>query len=287
MKIKTILCTILVSLSLLAFSGISAYADAIAEPGNPFYGENFKECTYINLRPFEVLEDSVMLASPLENKVWDSISRGETVRVCVTYTDADGVEWGCCSFFDDDRRDGWVEMSKLSEIYNVFTFLDEHNDEIREYSGESEYFSPEGDVILWEYPFGSSYRYVEGKLIEKFYSEENYYNVPDKCWTDNNGNTWLYFRRFIWDSDRCDYCWIFLPAPETADLSGIKGLDIASEQGIEVSGQLITEEETLAAYNAAVSSLNGTESAYLLPLCLALGAVILSAVMIKLMKKKS
>lgn len=291
MKIKTILCTIIASLSLLAFSGISAYADTIAEPDNSFYRSNYKNCEYIHWRTFEVTEDSSLLRSPLRDNISGYIKKGETVSVGFTYTDDEGIVWGCCSFWErlenERSKDGWVEMTKLSEIYNVFTFLDEHESKLIDYSGELDEYIPKERVILWKYPFSEECVSIKA---ENWYTKETYpfkNEIADKCWTDENGNMWVYGNRWVAKGrDRYDNYWVFLPAPESTDLTTY-GIDISAGEGAAVSGQLITEDEALAAYNSAVSSLNGTENAYLLPLCLALGAVVLSAVMIKLMKKKS
>ncbi|MGN0636808.1 MAG: hypothetical protein ACI4J0_00420 [Huintestinicola sp.] len=289
MKLKKLFCTILAALSLLAFSGASAFADVLVEPENKFYRNNTRDCEYIEWRSYEVLEDSDLLENPLDEKTNGSIRAGETVRVGFTYTTHTGVIWGCCSFFDSDRKDGWVEMTKLSEIYSVFTFIDEHKSEIKDYSGELDGYTPSEKVVLWDYPFSEEYTYIEA---DKWYTDvKEVYpyrgEIADKCWTDENGNVWVYKSRWS-DKDgyRYDNGWVFLPAPELTDLSSF-GIDISANEGTAVSGQLMTDEETLAAYNAAVNSLNGRKSSYILPLCLAIGAVAVSAVMIKLMKKEN
>lgn len=288
MKLKTIICTILAMVFLLAFSGASAYADALAEPANQFYWDNPRDCDYNKWRPFEVLEDSDLLESPLDSKTNGSIKSGETVQVGFVYTDDKGVKWGCCSFFDNGRQDGWVEMSRLSEIYNVFTFLDEHESEIRDYSGELDEYIPKEKVVLWKYPFSEECVSIKA---ENWYTKADYpyrNDIADKCWTDENGNVWIYSNRWsIKNGNRYDDYWVFLPDPEATDLTTF-GIDISANEGTAVSGQFMTDEETMAAYNAAVNSLNsGRKSPYILPLCLSLGAVAVSAAMIKLMKKKN
>lgn len=284
MKLKTIICTILAMLSLLALSGASAYADVLVEPNNNFYWNNTRECEYIEWRTYEVMEDSDLLESPLDSNTNGSIRTGETVRIGFTYTDNSGTKWGCCSFFDRDRQDGWVEMSKLSEIYNVFTFLDEHESELQDYSGELDEYIPKERVILWKYPFSEECVSIKA---DNWYTKADY-KIANKCWTDENGNMWIYSIRWVAkDGSRFDNFWVFLPAPELTDLTSY-GIDISAGEGAAVSGQLMTDEETLAAYNTAVSSLDsGRKSTYLLPLCLAFGAVVLSAFMIKLMKKNN
>lgn len=291
MKLKNIICTILAMLSLLAFSGISACADAIAEPDNSFFRANYKYCEYINWRSYEVNEDSRLLRSPLRDNISGYIKEGETVSVGFIYTDEAGVVWGCCSFserLENGRsKDGWVEMTKLSEIYNVFTFLDEHETELRDYSGELDEYIPKDKVVLWKYPFSDKCKYINA---ENWHTKETYpytNEIANKCWTDENGNVWVYDGRWVAkDGSRYDNFWVFLPAPELTDLTTY-GIDISANEGTAVSGQLMTDEETLEAYNAALFSLNTTESTYFLPLCLTLGAVVISGLMIKLMKKKS
>ncbi|MCI7768531.1 MAG: hypothetical protein MSJ26_11215 [Oscillospiraceae bacterium] len=291
---KKLLCIMIAAISMLAASGAMVSADAIAEPSNEFYWDNPSECDFNSWRPFEVKEDSELLESPLGSTSNGIVKTGETVQVGFTYTDEKGVEWGCCSFFNyveaDGRKDGWVQMDKLEEIYNVFTFIDEHESEMRDYNGELDDYIPTDRVILWEYPFGENYNACDA---DKWYTKETYpyekYDVGDKCWTDENGNVWIYCCRFIWQGGgRCDDCWIYLPAPETDVILGIKGTDISSENGTAVSGQLISDEDTEAAYNAAVEAINsGRRSNYILPLCLSGAAVILSGAAIVLLKNKN
>ncbi|MDD6991621.1 MAG: hypothetical protein PUI48_07325 [Oscillospiraceae bacterium] len=292
MKLKNIFCTIFAAFFLLAFSGAAAFADVLVEPDNKFYRNVSRECEYIEWRSYEVLEDSDLLESPLDRKTNGSIKSGETVQVGFTYTDHTGEIWGCCSFFDSDRQDGWVKMTGLSEIYSVFTFLDEHESELKDYSGELDEYIPKEKVVLWNYPFSEGYVIIKA---ERWYTRETYpftNEIADKCWTDENGNIWIYSGRWAAKlengcNEYWDNFWVFLPAPEATDLSSF-GYDISANEGLAVSGQLITEQDAKAAYNSAVNSLNsGRRSTYILPLCLSLGAASISAVMIKLMKKKN
>ena len=288
---RVMICVFLCIAFLSFFSGKAVFADAIAEPANPFYHDNPRECEFISWRSFEVREDSPLLESPLDSVKNGEVKKGETVYSGFTYTDENGVVWCCCSFWfadnSDERKDGWIEKDKLSEIYNVFTFIDEHDSEMTDYNGELDSFIPKNDVILWEYPMGSACGRVPA---DKAYTRETYpfekQELGDRCWTDEKGNVWVYIYRYICKGgDRYDNCWIFASDPEAEELSAY-GYDISASVGTAVSGSLsISEEETEKAYESAVKSLNHDKKDFVLPFALSAGTVLLSLILLKAIKK--
>lgn len=289
MNIKGIICTVIAAASVAAFSGAAVYADAIAEPDNAFYRSGYKSCEYINWRRFNVLEDSDILRSPLKTSVASKVKKGDIVDIGFIYTDKSGDVWGCCMF--DERselgrsKDGWIKMSKVSEIYSTFTFIDEHSDEFTDYSGELDNYIPQEKVVLWEYPYSENYYSIKA---ENWYTREDYPypkgELANKCWTDENGNMWIYSGRWITkDADRFDNRWVFLPDPETTDLSNF-GYDISANEGTAVSGQLI-DEMTENAREFAERSVNPAGRSLMLPAALSAGAAVVSVLLIKAMKK--
>lgn len=287
MNIKEIICTAIAVASVAAFSGTAVYADAIAEPANQFYFDDPSSCDYIHWRTFEVLEDTELLMSPLKSTVSSKVQKGEFVDIGFTYTDDKGVVWGCCSFdAPAERESGWIKMSGVKEIYNVFTFLDEHESELADYNGELDDFIPKEKVVLWDYPYSENCCSVKA---ESWYTKDEYpfkNEIADKCWTDENGNMWIYSVRWITkDADRFgfDNCWIFLPAPEATDLSDF-GYDISANEGTAVSGQLV-DEMTENAREFAERSVNPAGRSLMLPAALSAGAAVVSVMLIKAMKK--
>ena len=289
MNIKGIICTVIAAASVAAFSGTAVYADAISEPDNAFYRSAYKNCEYINWRSFDVLEDSDILKTPLKTTVVNNVKKGDTVDIGFTYTDKNGEVWGCCMF---DKRsalgrstDGWIKMSKVSEIYSTFTFIDEHEDEFAEYNGELDDFVPKEQVVIWDYPFSDTFYTTEA---DNWYTREDYpyekAELADYCWTDENGNMWIYNSRWITKNyDRFDNRWIFLPAPESTDLSAY-GNDISANEGTAVSGQLV-DEMTKNARKFAERSVNPAGRSLMLPAALSAGAAVVSVMLIKAMKK--
>jgi len=286
MNIKGIICTAIAVASVAAFSGATVYADAIAEPANRFYFDDPSSCDYIHWRTFEVLEDTELLMSPLKSTVSSKVQKGEFVDIGFTYTDDNGVVWGCCSFDDPaERESGWIEMSGVKEIYNVFTFLDEHEGELADYNGELDDFIPKEKVVLWDYPYSENCCSVKA---ESWYTRADYpyekAELADYCWTDESGNIWIYNARWITkDTGRFDDRWIFLPAPEAADLSDF-GYDISANEGTAVSGQLV-DEMTENARIFAERSVNPTERPLMLPAALSVGAAVASVLLIKFIKR--
>lgn len=287
MNIKGIICTVIAAASVAAFSGAAVYADAIAEPDNAFYRSGYKSCEYINWRRFNVLEDSDILRSPLKTTVVNKVKKGDIVDIGFIYTDKSGDVWGCCMF--DERselgrsKDGWIKMSKVSEIYSTFTFLDEHEDELKAYSGELDNYIPQEKVVLWEYPYSENCYSVKA---EDWFTKENYpfkNEIADKCWTDENGNMWIYSGKWATKDFGYNDRWVFLPDPETTDLSNF-GNDISANEGTAVSGQLV-DEMTENAREFAERSVNPAGRSLILPAALSAGAAVVSVLLIKAMKK--
>lgn len=286
MKIRNIICAFTAAAAMAAFSGTAVYGDMIAEPDNSFYYDNYESCEYIESRPFEALEDAKLLKDPNGKAVSKDIRKGDKLNISFTYTDKSGEAWGCCMFYGsaDADSDGWIKMSQVKEIYNVFTFIDEHSDEFSDYSGELDDYIPQEKVVLWEYPYSENCYSVKA---EDWFTKENYpfkNEIADKCWTDENGNIWIYSVRWITKgADRFDDRWVFLPDPETTDLSNF-GYDISANEGTAVSGQLI-DEMTENAREFAERSANPVGRSLMLPAALSAGAAAVSLLLIKLMKK--
>lgn len=287
MNIKGIICTVIAAASVAAFSGAAVYADAIAEPDNAFYRSGYKSCEYINWRRFNVLEDSDILRSPLKTSVASKVKKGDIVDIGFIYTDKSGDVWGCCMF--DERselgrsKDGWIKMSKVSEIYSTFTFIDEHSDEFTDYSGELDNYIPQEKVVLWEYPYSENCYSVKA---EDWFTKENYpfkNEIADKCWTDENGNMWIYSGKWATKDFGYNDRWVFLPAPESTDLSAF-GNDISANEGTAVSGQLV-DEMTENAREFAERSVDPARRSLMLPAALSAGAAVASVLLIKVMKK--
>ncbi len=287
MNIKGIICTVIAAASVAAFSGAAVYADVISVPDNAFCRSAYQSCEYINWRSYDVLEDSNILKSPLKTTVVNKVKKGDIVDIGFTYTDKSGDVWGCCMF--DERselgrsKDGWIKMSKVSEIYSTFTFIDEHSDEFTDYSGELDNYIPQEKVVLWEYPYSENCYSVKA---EDWFTKENYpfkNEIADKCWTDENGNMWIYSGKWATKDFGYNDRWVFLPDPETTDLSNF-GNDISANEGTAVSGQLV-DEMTENAREFAERSVNPAGRSLMLPAALSAGAAVASVMLIKAMKK--
>ena len=285
MTLKRMFCTIIVAAAMTVFSGAAVYGDMIAEPDNSFYYDNYESCEYIESRPFEALEDAKLLKDPNGKAVSKNVRKGDKLNISFTYTDKNGEVWGCCMFYGsaDADSDGWIKMSQVKEIYNVFTFIDEHSDEFSDYSGELDDYIPQEKVVLWEYPYSENCYSVKAEdwFTKKDYPFKN--EIADKCWTDENGNMWIYSGKWATKDFGFNDRWVFLPAPEATDLSNF-GYDISANEGTAVSGQLI-DEMTENAREFAERSVNPAGRSLMLPAALSAGAAVVSVMLIKAMKK--
>lgn len=285
-----------------AFSALTANvsADVIVEPTNDFYWNSPEKCEYIHWRSYTVNKQSVVYLTPKASENpsehLGSLKKGDVTRVGFSYTDKDGTVWACCTM--PDGQDGWIYMDRLDVIYDAYSFLEEHRDEMRDYNGEIDMYIPEERVVIWEYPFSEKHWIFEA---ESWYTAEDYPyidGVADKCWTDPNGNTWVYNDCFSSKKyDRVDNSWVFLPNLETDDRNDLNRAyeeifyyapeNYAANIGITLMEEPI-DERTLEAYENAVQSIMQAEAEenYTVPVILALSAAALSAVMIAVIGKK-
>ena len=193
---------------------LGASADVIYTPFDSFYEENYDVCDYIN-RSFTANgpNGDVTLyespESPNENAV---IANGEPLYVSVTYTDADGITWGCCEQWDNDIL-GWAPMDYLTVIYDGISFDEEFGHLFEETEGELDEEYRGQTIYFWKYPGSKDFIDFEIWADGSMPSYRELY-------TDAEGRTWAkcpyhYGVRGYWinlDDPKADYKTIY-PEP--------------------------------------------------------------------------
>ena len=268
-------------------------ADVLVSPyGDGFYDKYYKECKYINKRCYNVISDCIIQKNPESKKELVSLKKGDTVWVDFSYTDKNGVVWGS-SYIQDMDRYGWLEMKNLQVIYDTYSFMDEHSEEIREYGRELDSYRPTERVVIWEYPFADKPK--AAIAADKWWvgDEAPFTSIADYSWTDKNGNVWCMSYAYAEKEDINKHMgWVFAANPETDDKAQIDRVyenaseydDVSAGIGTAVSGSK-GEMPDHDRQSAMIKSFAGNERDFTLPVVLTVITAVLSIVMISIMKR--
>ncbi len=180
MKKSKQLAVFLLALIMLVYAGTPVFADVILEPNDGFYKAHEKECEYHNYRKYTVNTDAghaYLYKSPSAGMTVGGYPNGEQFAISWVYTDRDGRMWGLIS---DEK--GWFLMSDLTVVYDSFSFLEEHRDELKPYVRGT--YKIEGSdtcpIVIYNYP---------GSKSEHFFTYQAESHV-EKTYTDSDGNVW-------------------------------------------------------------------------------------------------
>ncbi len=189
---KKIIVSLLACLMLITIS-LPVFADVIVEHADLFYEMHRDECVYNNYRRYIVNTDkghAYLYVNPESDKTIKGYSNGEQVVIYWLYTDGDGVAWG------NSNSAGWFRMSDLEVVYDTFSFIEEHKDELQDYVDGTYTVtaSAEKQVIMWNYPYSKS---------DSFFSSDDVAKYVKQTYTDGDGEVWGYIqyymgRRSVW-----------------------------------------------------------------------------------------
>ena len=240
------------AVSAMLSCGISAHADLIWEPiDDSFYNENNKDIDYIESRKYNIIKDCTVYDAPNGNAV-GKFSEGSKRTILYSYSDKNGTVWGGFISGEDSEKLWWMEMHNCEVIYDNFSFLEEHENEITLYNKEFADYKTDKPINLWQYPGGAL-----TQTLEEYPSD--WTNYIYKVYKDDKG-TWGYIP-YIWGSEG----WVYMDDP-SADIS-------------------VVTEENVAAGDSAEDSPEPVNN-YTLPAALAVSAAALSAILLKTTKKK-
>ncbi len=209
MLIFTLICMALLSVALPVF------ADVILEPNNDFYHEHQHECIYNNYRQYIVNTDkghAYLYVSPDSVRTIKGVSNGDQVFITWLYTDPDTQEeWGLLY-----NHSGWFRMSDLTVVYDQYSFLEDHQGQMREYVAGTYQIevSQSKPAPMWTYP---------GKLMEQsFFYDGEITKFVSETYTDAEGTVWGYISNYRGQR----HVWICLTDPYG---TGIHADDTSSE----------------------------------------------------------
>ncbi len=251
MKILLTLCTAFAMLLALA---LPTFADVIFEPdGDNFFNEHREECTHGASRGYLVntADGYIKLyESPLSDKIVKTHPNGQHLWIEWTYTDATGTVWGITY-----HEDGWMRLSELSLIYDVYSFSEEHRAEFVPYvkGSFSLTASEETPVILYDYPGGALY----GKNL----AEQNLLDLFTDTYTDAEGRVWGHFEAYYMGRTNG---WVCLSDPYNAELASAKNSSGNTAGGSSSAGNT-SGATNVEAENKPDTEKNNTDDKYGLP----------------------
>lgn len=257
------LCVILVNMFLCIQT---VHADVIWEPENTFYEKHSDECEMVD-RGFTANGPNgkvIVYKSPENPTEVDSIPNGDPTWITWTYTDSDGIVWGCPNNFEN----GWVPMDYMVVIYDYISFEEEYGDRFVEKTGNVDDAYMGKLIYLWNYP--GSEDFAEIDLSGDWADRMPEYHTT---YVDEAGRTWGF----------CGYYygmrnfWVCLDAADA---------DYVKLYGQEMSGEVKQEIETTPVEDVATIVPKGNQKLGFIGVGVGVVVIITGVVLIK-MKKKS
>lgn len=172
--------------------------------------------------------------------------------------------------YDGDHL-GYVEMIHTALIYDHFSFMEEHEQELSDYDGELDDFEPNEQTVLWLSPLSSAYSAVPEEELSKA-EWLDYIEFGSRTWTDENGGKWVYL------GDGA-FRWIYLPDPSATDISGRESYLLVSES----KNGAVDDPRTAVIFRKDSPEKSSDMTA---PIILACAAVVASAAVIAVIKSK-
>lgn len=234
-------------------TGMTAYADAIAEPNdNGFYRKNYESVENIDWRQFMLMEDCSVYDNPIERNTVSELEKGDIISANHSYTADDGSVWVSYLYDEENYTYGWVPTENARLVYDHFSFVEEHENELDDYSGELDGYQPEEQVIIWKYPRSAEYSEVWDKETwNNWFYGGSVFSVGDLArysWTDENGDKWIYFS-YMPDG------WVYLPEPESGDIDRLPDIVVMNDASDISAETPASENYSAVEYGAVLDTL--------------------------------
>jgi|GEM_PF-4784411 len=262
----------------VAFSlalALPALADSIAEPpGNDFYRSHQRELTVENRFYFlNGAEGYVTLFEAPEGRAVENLPNGERLQIYAIWEES----WGIVSYaLSEEREDSaWVRLEDMAEQYDRVCFTRDHADELRTLPEPRLLdFTQAGSAALWEFPGAEE----PAALLEIGAFDSYVWKAADgqayfhRLYTDPLGREW----GEVEDSKLYSGCWVCLADPASEAPAYVDEAAAARRRG----EGLIPAAETVPVITPPGSGFPWPA------LGLAAGAVLLSALLLALFRKK-
>lgn len=179
------LIAFLLSLFLLLSISITAYADVIYIPEDPFLEDHMDECQRIN-RSYRALTEVTVYKSPESSDAEGTLKIGDAAGILYIYTGSDGNQWGYTENYETDVS-GWVPMAYMDLIYDHISFDEDYGHTFRQEEGQlSQDFAKEV-VRFWNYPGSES-----GYEFDMAAWSADYLPEYSQVYQDEAGRSWAY-----------------------------------------------------------------------------------------------
>ena len=125
-------------------------ADVIWEPQNTFYEKHRNDCAIVEREYIANGPDGkvIVYLDPETAQEVGSFENGESTWITWTYTDKDGVVWGC----PNQMENGWLPMDYMQVVYDYISFEEDQGDKIVEEEGALGDAYYDKTVYFWSYP---------------------------------------------------------------------------------------------------------------------------------------
>ena len=123
------LMTMMLALVLVLSMAVTAYADVLWIPENPFLEQHMEDCQRID-RSYRAITEVTVYQSPENDKVLWTIPEGDAWGVYYTYQDASGNLWGCVEDFETGEA-GWIALAYTELVYDYISFAEEFGHEFQ------------------------------------------------------------------------------------------------------------------------------------------------------------
>jgi hypothetical protein len=212
--LKRIVITSLLLLILCLSLTPAAFADVIINPVNDFFEEHYEECQFLGRYFYVNSKDGGVSVrqAPDSDRVFTWLANGTVALIQYTY--GEGSEaWGAMIFGDWDGGDGWIPMEELALKYDQRSFVEEHEAEIYDYSGDSYSELGDGDVVFYTWPGSGEVAMTLEAEMRGGESDSSMLRA-DKAYIDGEGREWLQFP-YVYASRNN---WVCLAEPGNASI---------------------------------------------------------------------
>lgn len=251
---------------------LTAQADVIWEPEDSFWESHQDDCKYLG-RNYRTSGEVKVYKSPENDKAVKTLDAGVVFWSYYTYTDVNGNEW---TLYCWDDETGWIPKVYLETVYDYVSFANEYGDQIREESGTVDEKYLEEQIYFWNYPGAAT-----GGELPRSKELPEY----EKVFTDEYGHEWGFLNYWYGHKN----VWVCLDGL-TSDLEQLyegefpeRGVKIDGEEPVVVE-KLIDPAEVEKVVPAESGSNLLVNSGVIL--CV-LGVIIITAVILRAMKKKN
>lgn len=248
--------TAVLPLVLLFSLPVPALADVVVMPTNIFFEEHQDECVSVERNYYANGESGCITLheTPEKESQTEIIANGTVIHISATI-DYGENQWGLAKMSDNKgifRKEiiGWTLMSQLSLVYDCQSFIDEHQREFLEYTGDYRELKSTDRIVLWAWPGSGIIRdasaYINYDILRMEY-----------VYVDEQGSAW----GFLGGASFLENTWVNLDDPSNDDLPAFNpapkpelypSIDVYSDTLLSNDPLLFSDERKIIPYNPVI-----------------------------------